>query len=156
DLDACCPFYQPRRVFFGPRRGYVKLALEAGVPVVPVVTIGSHYTWLFFPGGFLLAKILRSRGWARVERVPISIGLAVACAALALALAHLISPLVAAVLIAAGLLPTPVRITSVALPAIDLARATEGAADEADRIERGHAIVLRALERGLATMRHDG
>ena len=41
DLDACRPFTEARRVVFGNRRGYVRLALDAGVPVVPVATIGD-------------------------------------------------------------------------------------------------------------------
>jgi hypothetical protein len=35
DLDAGRPFHLPRVVRFGNRRGYAKLALEAGVPIVP-------------------------------------------------------------------------------------------------------------------------
>ena len=44
DIDAMRPFTRPREVRFGVRRGYIRIALEHGVPIVPVATIGSHYS----------------------------------------------------------------------------------------------------------------
>ena len=83
DLDSCRPFFAPREVRFGARRGYVRLALETGAPVVPIATIGSHYTYLLAPGGAWISRALglkrltetiasrsrsRSSAWARQSR----------------------------------------------------------------------------------------
>lgn len=155
DLDACRPFYQPRRVFFGKRRGYAKLALAAGVPIVPLATIGSHYTWLFAPGGIGLAHLIGANRWARNDRVPIPVGLFVVIAAVVAMTAHLTPPIAVFALIVAVVLPTPVRITSELLPPIDLARETAGIEDPVQRLERGNAIVLEALEAAVTNMRHD-
>ncbi len=38
------PIWQANRVDFGGRRGYVRIAREAGVPIVPMAIRGSHYT----------------------------------------------------------------------------------------------------------------
>src|SRR5688572_682306 len=59
DLDACRPFHEARRVVFGPRRGYIHLALDAGVPIVPVATIGSHHTYTLLPGGAWISRATR-------------------------------------------------------------------------------------------------
>ena len=50
DIDAYRGLHRPRDVVFGSRRGYARLALEAGIPVVPVATIGSHWSYLVLPG----------------------------------------------------------------------------------------------------------
>ena len=46
DLDSTRPFRRRNLVVFGGRRGYVRLALTAGVPVVPVVAAGAHSTFV--------------------------------------------------------------------------------------------------------------
>src|SRR5262249_35655299 len=61
-------------VYFGSRRGYVRLALALGVPVVPVATIGSHYTYTMLPGGAWIARVTRMKSWARCERFPLVLG----------------------------------------------------------------------------------
>ena len=38
------PIWQANRVDFGGRRGYVRIAHRAGVPIVPMAIRGSHYT----------------------------------------------------------------------------------------------------------------
>jgi 1-acyl-sn-glycerol-3-phosphate acyltransferase len=155
DLDACRPFYQPREVFFGERRGYIRLALEAGVPIVPLATIGSHYTWLMAPGGRALARAPFVRRFFRTDCVPLPMGPAVAvAAAVAAGVAHVIPWTLAAAAITAGLLPTPARVTTEALPPIDVADATAHVEGDGERVEAGHALVYGALRHAVANMAH--
>jgi len=44
DHETQRPIWQARRVDFGGRRGFLRIALEAGVPIVPMGIAGSHYT----------------------------------------------------------------------------------------------------------------
>ena len=46
-------------VDFGGRHGFLRLALDQGVPIVPVVSIGGQETALFLSRGEWLAKTLR-------------------------------------------------------------------------------------------------
>ena len=50
-----------RTIDFGGRRGFVRLALEHDVPIVPVVTIGGQETALFLDRGAWLAKLTAAR-----------------------------------------------------------------------------------------------
>jgi 1-acyl-sn-glycerol-3-phosphate acyltransferase len=60
DFDALRPFRDRYRVVFGNRRGYMRLALRARVPIIPVVTAGSHAMVLVLHDGRRLAKLLRA------------------------------------------------------------------------------------------------
>jgi len=52
-------------------------------------------------------------------------------------------------------MPNPVRITSEVLPPIDVTQATAHLSDPAERIEAAHQLVHGALQRAVASMRHD-
>jgi 1-acyl-sn-glycerol-3-phosphate acyltransferase len=153
DIDTCRPFYQPRHVHFGARRGYIRLALEQGVPIVPLATIGSHWTWLMAPGGGLLARLLCLKRLARIERVPIAFAWLIILMSFVALLEGWISPLADALIVALALLPNPVRITSEFLPPIDVAARTAHLEGDA-RIEAAHELVYGTLADAVRRMQH--
>lgn len=112
DLDCCRPFYEPRVVRFGDRRGYVRLAKEAGVPVLTLATVGSHWTWTFLPGGRLLARIPWVRRVFRTDNLPLPTAVFAVLVAAAIAGFGIDPWWTVAVVAVVGLIPTPVRITS--------------------------------------------
>jgi 1-acyl-sn-glycerol-3-phosphate acyltransferase len=74
DYDAYRPTRSANVVDFNKRKGYVRTALAAGVPIVPMVSIGGQETQLFLTRGTGLAKRL-GLGRLRVGILPISVGL---------------------------------------------------------------------------------
>ena len=58
DWEACRPWTERNRVEFGRHRGFVRLALRTGVPVVPVVTHGSHDAVFVLTRGEGIARTL--------------------------------------------------------------------------------------------------
>jgi len=58
ELDSMRPRRHSNRVVFGERRGYIKLALRSGVPIVPVVASGAHETLWILTDGQKLARVL--------------------------------------------------------------------------------------------------
>jgi 1-acyl-sn-glycerol-3-phosphate acyltransferase len=154
DIDSSRPFTEARRVIFGQRRGYIRLALAAGVPIVPVATIGSHYTYTLLPGGTTIARVTGMKHWARAERYPLILGSLLAIVAFALALASLVPWWVALLAGLSAVIPNPVRVTTEVLPAIDVAARTLHITDPDERIEAAHQLVLGALEQRVAAMQH--
>lgn len=73
DLEAMRPFRDRDRIVFGGRRGYIRAALRAGAPVVPVVTAGAHATCVVLTDGQWLAKLLRADRLLRVKVWPITL-----------------------------------------------------------------------------------
>jgi 1-acyl-sn-glycerol-3-phosphate acyltransferase len=73
DYDAYRPSRAANTIDFNGRKGYVRTALEAGVPIVPTVSIGAQDSQLFLTRGTGLAKRLGLKR-LRVDILPITIG----------------------------------------------------------------------------------
>ena len=57
------------------RKGFLRLALEQNVPIVPVVSIGGQETALFLTRGERLARLLALDRLLRLKVLPVSISL---------------------------------------------------------------------------------
>jgi 1-acyl-sn-glycerol-3-phosphate acyltransferase len=73
DYDSYRPTVTENVIDFGGRTGYVRTAIETGVPIVPMVSIGAQQTQLFLARGDSIARLLGLKK-ARIEILPISIG----------------------------------------------------------------------------------
>jgi 1-acyl-sn-glycerol-3-phosphate acyltransferase len=127
DEDALRPFRQRGRVVFGGRRGYARLALRTGAPIVPVVASGAHSGFVVLSDMRRLARLLRADRWARLKVFPL-----ILCAPWGLA----VGPAVL-------YLPYPSKVLVEVLPPI----APEGTAGElAERVEAAMQAALDRLE----------
>ncbi len=75
DYEVHRPTWESARVDFGGRKGFLRLALEHDVPIVPVVSIGGQETALFLSRGEGLAKLLRLDKMFRLKVLPISLAI---------------------------------------------------------------------------------
>ncbi|OBJ50344.1 lysophospholipid acyltransferase family protein [Mycobacterium sp. 1423905.2] len=73
DYDSYRPTLSANTVDFNGRTGYVRTAIEAGVPIVPTVSIGAQETQLFLTRGNWLARRLGLTK-ARLDILPLSFG----------------------------------------------------------------------------------
>ena len=75
DYEVHRPSWERHRVDFNGRKGFIRLALEQDVPIVPVVGIGGQETALFLTRGEGLARLLRLDKLFRLKVLPLSLGL---------------------------------------------------------------------------------
>jgi 1-acyl-sn-glycerol-3-phosphate acyltransferase len=74
DYDAYRPSSSANLIDFAGRTGYVTTALNAGVPIVPVVSIGGQENQLYLTRGRWLARKLGVKRLLRSDVLPITIG----------------------------------------------------------------------------------
>ncbi len=75
DYEVHRPTWDSAKVDFGGRTGFIKLALDEGVPIVPVVSLGGQETALFLSRGERLARLLGLDRMFRLKVLPISLAL---------------------------------------------------------------------------------
>lgn len=73
DYDAYRPTVTGNVIDFNGRTGYVRTAIETGVPIVPMVSIGGQETQLFLARGDSIARLVGLTR-ARMEILPLSVG----------------------------------------------------------------------------------
>ena len=104
DYEVHRPIWQRNRVDFGGRKGFIRLAIEQDIPIVPVVSIGGQETALFLSRGEHLARLFALDRLFRLKVLPISLAI----------------PWGLNVGDMLGHIPLPAKITIETLPPIDL------------------------------------
>jgi 1-acyl-sn-glycerol-3-phosphate acyltransferase len=75
DVDTHRPWSARHEIRFDNRRGFLELAKDAGVPIVPVVSVGGQDTYLPLTDGRKVAEALRLDRLARLKVLPVSLAL---------------------------------------------------------------------------------
>ncbi|AFM15033.1 1-acyl-sn-glycerol-3-phosphate acyltransferase [Mycolicibacterium chubuense NBB4] len=129
DYDVYRPTLSANKIDFGGRTGYVRAALNSGVPIVPTVSIGGQESQLFLTRGTEIAKALGPIARAfRTKILPVSFGF----------------PFGLSVVLPVNV-PLPTKITMKALPPIDIV-AEFGEDPDVDEVD---AHVRRVMQRAL-------
>ena len=135
DYDVFRPTLKANTIDFDGRKGYVRTALEAGVPIVPVVSIGGHETQLILSRGEWLARTLQLPRLLRTRFAPVTVGFPFP--------------------VTFGMppnLPLPSKIVTQVLDPIDL-RAEFGDDPDVDEVDREVRSRMQAVLDGLARER---
>jgi 1-acyl-sn-glycerol-3-phosphate acyltransferase len=74
DLDSLRPWWKRDEVVFGGRKGWIRMALDAQVPIVPVANVGASDTLFVITDGERIARTLRLDKLLRAKTFPLGIG----------------------------------------------------------------------------------
>jgi len=132
DHETYRPSWESSEVGFAGRTGFVELALEHDIPIVPVVAIGGQETALFLGRGQRLASALQLNRLLRLKVLPLAIG----------------PPFGLTVLDLPGRIPLPSKITIRVLQPLDLHKRLGAHPDPAD----GSALVTSTMQRTLTRL----
>lgn len=136
DYDSFRSYARRDQVVFGPRRGYLRLALREAVPIVPVVAAGSHETLLVLHDGRVLSRVLRFDKLLRAKVAPVMLSV----------------PWGLSVGLPLPTIPWPSPIWVEVLEPIGFERHGPDAAEDAAYVERCHERVLSTMNRALASL----
>jgi diacylglycerol O-acyltransferase len=75
EVDSFRAWAKRDRVVLGGRKGFIRLAIRLGVPIVPVATIGGHDTFFVLSEGRGIAKLLGLKKHFRTELAPITLSM---------------------------------------------------------------------------------
>ena len=135
DQETFRPTWESDRVDFADRTGFVRLALEHGVPVVPVVAIGGQETALFLGRGRRVAEVLGLKRLLRLSVLPPALG----------------PPLGVTVLDLPVRFPLPAKISIRVLEPIDLRKRLGSNPD----VDEGYRLVTSTMQRTLTRLSHE-
>jgi 1-acyl-sn-glycerol-3-phosphate acyltransferase len=124
DYEVHRPSWESATVDFGGRKGFIRLAKQKGVRIVPVVSVGGQETALFLSRGEGLAKLLGLDRMFRLKVLPISVSL----------------PWVLNVGDMLGHVPLPAKITVDVLEPIDL--------EDLD-VDEAYELIVERMQRAL-------
>ena len=131
EVDSLRPWTQRDEAVLAGRRGFVRLAIRTGVPIVPIATVGGPDSMPVVLSGRRLAKALRLDRVARLKAFPIS-----------LMAPWGIGPAVLPEI------PLPTKIRTAFQPAVDLGDDPERAGDDA-YVDEKYEEVQDSLQRGM-------
>ena len=75
ELDCLKSFWRRHTIDFHGRAGFVQLALEHGVPILPVADVGGHEVYVTLFSSQRLARWTGMSRWTRVKTLPVNLGL---------------------------------------------------------------------------------
>ncbi|MGC2653325.1 MAG: lysophospholipid acyltransferase family protein [Mycobacterium sp.] len=114
EVDSLRPWRERDRATLAGRTGFVKMAIRAGVPIVPIATVGGADAMPVLIRGDRLSRALRLDRLLRVKVFPLAVSLPWGIASAAL-----------------PQLPLPAKIRTRFMPAIDVEHDPQRADDEA-------------------------
>ena len=135
DEESFRPSWQTSEVHFAGRKGFVKLALERDVPIVPVVALGGQETGLFLGRGRRVARALALDRLARLKVFPPVLGPPVGVTLLDFPIR----------------VPIPAKISIRVMPPIDLREQLGRKADP----DEGYRLVTSRMQRTLTRLASD-
>src|SRR4051794_34618657 len=134
EIDSLRPWTDRDRAVLAGRKGFVRMAITAGVPIVPIATVGGPDSMPVLARGRRLAKALQLDKVARLKMFPIAIS-----APWGIAPAMLPE------------LPLPTKIRTAFQPPVELSHDPAKAEDD-DYVERKYEEVRASIQAGMDTL----
>ncbi len=75
DIDSCKPYHRRYRIELAGRRGFLRVAIAAGVPILPIVSVGAHSSLFLLSDGRRIANFLDLPRRIRTNVFPIGFAL---------------------------------------------------------------------------------
>ena len=131
EVDSLRPWHERDRANLAGRSGFVKMAIRAGVPIVPIATVGGADAMPVLIRGDRLSQTLRLDKLLRLKVFPVAVSLPWGIAPAAL-----------------PQFPLPAKIRTRFMPAVELDH-DPARADDDDYVDRKYDEVQASIQRGM-------
>jgi len=133
EVDAFRAWSKRDKVVLGGRKGFIRLAIREGVPIIPVATVGGHDTLFVLSEGRGIAKALGLKKRLRSDVAPITFSVPFGVTLHLTPFQHI---------------PLPAKIRTAFLPPIELDDNPERVNDQ-KYVDKKYAEVERVLQKGM-------
>ncbi len=143
------PYRERKKVDFFQRKGFIRLALKAKVPIVPVASIGAHETYIILHRGEELAERLGLKEKLKLHGIPVTFRSLFFLWCVASGLFTFFPLLLAPAAFASIFVPLPAKMSFRFLPAIDTAEVWNSHLNEDENIQAIYDRVVGSLQTAL-------
>jgi 1-acyl-sn-glycerol-3-phosphate acyltransferase len=147
EKESFRPYVDRKKIDFYQRKGFIRLALDSKVPIVPIVSIGAHESYVILNRGEELAKRLGLYDRFRLHGVPITIrGIFFAWCVVS-GMFTFFPLLLAPAAFMAIFVPLPTKMTFRILPPIDPTALWDTSLSDEQNLQNIYNHVLSAMQR---------
>lgn len=150
EKESFRPYSERAKVDFYGRKGFLKLALKNKVPIVPIVSIGAHESYIILDRGEGLAKALGLYDKIRLHGLPLTFRSIFFVWCLITGVFTFFPLLLAPWALLATFIPLPAKMTFKILEPIDLDAHVDRSLSEEENLESLYQLVLARIQETLS------
>jgi 1-acyl-sn-glycerol-3-phosphate acyltransferase len=149
EKESFRPFTERKKVDFFQRKGFVRLALRAKVPIVPIASVGAHESYVILHRGEELAEALGLKEKMRLHGLPITFRSIFFAWCVTTGIFTFFPLLIAPFAFVSIFIPMPAKMTFQILPAIDVMGMMDPKISEEENIQKIYDYVIAELQRAV-------
>jgi 1-acyl-sn-glycerol-3-phosphate acyltransferase len=146
EKESFRPFTERKKVDFYQRKGFIRLALKAKVPLVPIVSIGAHESYIILNRGEEIAEKLGLKEKFRLHGVPITFRSLFFMWCVTTGIFTFFPLLIAPAAFMAIFIPMPAKMDFKILPPVDVVSMVDPALSEDQNLQKIYDHVLNLMQ----------
>lgn len=146
EKESFRPYKERKVVDFYQRKGFIRLALRAKVPVVPVVSVGAHESYVILDRGEELAERLGLKERFRLHGLPVTFRSIFFMWCVATGVLTFFPLLIAPAAFFAIFIPMPAKMTFRILPPIDVCAMNNPNLTEEQNLQEIYDHILKKMQ----------
>ena len=147
EKESFRPFSERKKIDFYQRKGFIRLAIKGKVPIVPIVSIGAHETFVILNRGEEIAQKLGLKEKFRLHGFPITFRSIFFLWCMTTGMFTFFPLLLAPAAFAAIFVPMPAKMSFRILPPIDVNALWDASLTEDQNLQNIYNHVLAAMQR---------
>jgi 1-acyl-sn-glycerol-3-phosphate acyltransferase len=146
EKEAFRSYFERKKVDFYQRKGFIRVALRGKVPIVPIVSIGAHESYVILHRGEELAEMLGLKEKFRLHGAPVTVRSLFFLWCLASGLFTFFPLLMAPAAFAAIFVPLPAKMDFKILPPVDVTAMLDSALSEEENLQRIYDHIVSLMQ----------
>lgn len=149
EKESFRPYKDRKKVDFYQRKGFIRLALNAKVPLVPIVSIGAHESYVILHRGEELAEKLGLKKKFRLHGLPVTFRSIFFCWCVATGVFTFFPLLIAPAAFMSIFIPMPAKMDFKILPPIDVVSMLDPNLTEEENLQKIYDHVIKIMNKTL-------